>query len=130
MFVDASALVAIMTEENEATRFSITIDESGLAITSPIAMYETVLALARKTHARPLVLLADLQGFLSASGIRVVAVDKQAAEAAIAAHVSFGRGTGHPARLNMGDCFAYAMAKQHGVPLLYKGEAFSYTDLA
>ena len=42
----------------------------------------------------------------------------------------FGKGSGHPAQLNLGDCFAYAMAKQHGVPLLYKGDDFSQTDLA
>ena len=49
---------------------------------------------------------------------------------ALGAFDRFGKGSGHPARLNLGDCFAYAMAKQHGVPLLYKGDDFSQTDLA
>ena len=46
------------------------------------------------------------------------------------AYATYGRGQGSPARLNMGDCFAYAMAKRLGVPLLYKGDDFALTDLA
>lgn len=130
MFVDASALVALLTEETEAAPFARKIDEAEHAITSPIAVYETVMALARKTRQAPSVLLADLHGFLFASGIQVAAVDEEAGDGAVEAHVRYGRGTGHPAALNMGDCFAYAMAKQHGAALLYKGDDFARTDLA
>ncbi len=45
-------------------------------------------------------------------------------------HQRYGKGLGHPARLNMGDCFSYALAKKSGDPLLYKGDDFSHTDLA
>lgn len=48
---------------------------------------------------------------------------------ALAAFERFGKGSGHPAQLNLGDCFAYAIAKRHGIKLLYKGNDFSQTDL-
>ena len=51
------------------------------------------------------------------------------AELARTAHRRFGRGSGHPARLNFGDCFAYALAKATGEPLLFKGEDFGHTDI-
>jgi ribonuclease VapC len=68
--------------------------------------------------------------FLSRSGASIRAIDESTGNLAIEAHGRYGKGSGHPARLNLGDCFAYAMAKQHGVPLLYKGADFSQTDLA
>ena len=73
---------------------------------------------------------AEVAEFLERAGIDVVPIDRVAGDIAIDAHARYGKGSGHPARLNLGDCFAYAMAKQHGVPLLYKGADFSQTDLA
>jgi ribonuclease VapC len=99
-------------------------------LTSPIAVFETVLAVTR-VHAgdsrRARHLLTNL---LDSAQISIVPIDAEAATAALEAHARYGKGSGHPARLNMGDCFAYAMAKQHGVPLLYKGDDFAETDLA
>ena len=64
------------------------------------------------------------------ASIATLPIDRTRRHAALAAYARYGKGSGHPARLNLGDCFAYAMAKQHGVPLLYKGDDFSQTDLA
>ena len=64
------------------------------------------------------------------TGVKFKVADSTTGDLALEAHLRFGKGSGHPARLNMGDCFAYAMAKQHGVPLLYKGDGFAQTDVA
>ena len=72
--------------------------------------------------------LADLQVFLDDGEIERVPVDLRQAEAAVEAFRRFGRGR-HPARLNIGDCFAYALAKTTGEPLLFKGGDFARTDI-
>ena len=132
MFVDASALVAILIGEEDGADLARAIEQAPAArrLTSPIAVFETVLAVTR-AHAGDKERARHLLGtLLDRARISVVAIDAHAGTAALDAHARFGKGTGHPARLNMGDCFAYAMAKQHGVPLLYKGADFAQTDLA
>jgi ribonuclease VapC len=71
----------------------------------------------------------ELDRYLSTMWVQVVALTVAQAQLARAAHRDFGRGSGHPAKLNLGDCFAYALAKDTGEPLLYKGDAFSHTDV-
>jgi len=66
---------------------------------------------------------------LAIAGIKVEPVTKRHAEMARQAFRDFGRGSGHPAGLNFGDCFSYALAKQRGEPLLFKGNDFSQTDV-
>ena len=132
MFVDASALAAILLAEPEGADLARTIDEAPDEdrMTSPIAVFEAALALNRteaKGIERAEVVVLSL---LRRSGITVRPIDENVGALAIAAHARYGKNSGHPARLNLGDCFAYAMAKQHGVPLLYKGDDFSQTDLA
>jgi ribonuclease VapC len=65
---------------------------------------------------------------LASAGSRIVEIGVAEGQLAVEAHARYGKGV-HPARLNMGDCFAYACAKVHGVPLLYKGEDFAMTDI-
>jgi ribonuclease VapC len=98
--------------------------------TSPIALFETVVSMTRKSRLDPEVVLSRVEAWLAEAGIETRAIEPDVGTRALEAHARFGKGTGHPARLNMGDCFAYAMAKQHRVPLLYKGEDFAHTDLA
>jgi ribonuclease VapC len=130
MFVDASALVAIMTGEPDAEALTSRLNEAKAPITSPIAVFETIAALSRKRRGAFETLEFDLTEFLSASNIAVVPVSNETGWDAAEIHLRYGKRSGHPARLNMGDCFAYAMAKQHKVPLLYKGDDFALTDLA
>jgi ribonuclease VapC len=59
----------------------------------------------------------------------IVAFDQHLAEVAVSAHVRFGRGSGHPANLDLGDCFSYALAKSRNLPLLFKGNDFIHTDI-
>ena len=71
----------------------------------------------------------DVVNFIAARRIAIVPIGDQEADAALDAHRRFGKER-HPARLNMGDCFAYACAKTNGAALLYKGDDFARTDLA
>ncbi len=130
MFVDASALSAILLEEDDGEVLARRLESARTTLTSPLAVYETVLAISR-VHARSMMEAESrVRAFLRRAGVSVQPVGDEAASLALQAHAKFGKGRGHPARLNLCDCFAYAMAKQHGVPLLYKGDDFSQTDLA
>jgi ribonuclease VapC len=129
MFVDASAIIAIMTRESGREALSERLESVDSAATSPLAVFEAVAAIVRKekiTVARAEVLV---QEFLRRAGIEVASIDAEVGQVAVDAFDRYGKGR-HPARLNICDCFAYAMAKRHGVPLLYKGDDFSHTDLA
>lgn len=130
MFVDASALVAILIQEPEAQVLVDRLQKGFAPITSPIAIYEAVAAVARHKQGGLKAARADVQMLLDAVPIEVVAVTLADADTALEAFARFGKGQGHPARLNMADCFAYAAAKNHRVPLLFKGDDFSRTDIA
>ena len=128
MFVDASAWTAIILKEPERERLRTTLADAELVLTSSIATWETIRAVVRETKDTvkdASIRLAALQANI---GVRVVEIGVVEGQLALEAHARFGKGV-HPARLNMGDCFAYACAKVHGVPLLYKGEDFALTDI-
>ena len=129
MFIDASALVAIITREPDAAAITDRIERAAQPITSPVAIFEAAMGISRKMKGGPQAARGDLGAFLAVAGIRVVSVTAEDADRALAAHERYGKGTGHPERLKMGDCFAYAIAKGHGTSLLYKGEDFARTDL-
>ncbi len=129
MFVDASAIVAMVTFEPDADRLADILERAQAPITSPIAVFEAALGIARKhptnvEHAEALV-----RRFLVQSSVRIVPISVDAGFEALSAQARFGRGRGHPAKLNMGDCFAYAVAKTHAVPLLFMGNDFPHTDI-
>lgn len=130
MFIDASAMVAILKRESGFEPLAAHLDSVDDAITSAVAIVEAVMTLGKQKGIPPSEARTEVVAFLERAGIDVVPIDRIAGDIAINAHARFGKGSGHPARLNLGDCFAYAMAKQHGVPLLYKGDDFSQTDLA
>ena len=128
MFVDASALVAILTRESEADAFLNLLDNAVGTITSPIAVFEAVLGVARKRASSLQEAERDLTEFAEEAGIGIVEVTQRDCETALQACTRFGKGR-HPAGLNMGDCFAYACAKVRNVPLLFKGDDFIHTDI-
>ena len=129
MFVDASAIVAILTREPEADALADVLDRDPSAITSPIAIFEAVLGLCRKRRASVEDAEADVAAFLLAAEIRIVPITAREAETALAAFSRFGKGRGHPAQLNLGDCFAYAVARNDRTSLLFKGDDFAMTDI-
>ncbi len=128
LFVDASVLVAILTREDDADAFLDRLDGVHRAITSPIAVFESVLAIARKRVSPLHEARRDLAEFTTEAGIDVVDLNERDSEAAIEAFSRFGKGR-HRAGLNMGDCFAYACAKSRRVRLLCKGDDFIHTDI-
>lgn len=128
MFVDASALVAILARESGFEAVADHLRRAKRPLTSGIAVYEAALAISRRTasfdEARAIV-----WDFVELVGVTVVPVSEAETRAALDAFERFGKGRGHPARLNMGDCFAYACARVHGVPLLFVGDDFARTDI-
>jgi ribonuclease VapC len=129
MFVDASAIIAILARESDGPALAERLDRAQRVYTSPLAIYETVLAIARIRNISVTDGEAVADSFLAAAQIEVIPISPEIGRGAINAFEQFGRGR-HSARLNMGDCFAYACARALAVPLLFKGDDFSQTDIA
>ncbi|MGH7907735.1 MAG: type II toxin-antitoxin system VapC family toxin [Candidatus Binataceae bacterium] len=129
MFVDASAIVAILTREPEADVLADLLDAARSPITSPIAVFEAVLGLCRKRHASVTEAEEDVREFLELARVEQIPISIREAETALGAFSRYGKGSSHPARLNLGDCFAYAVAKNYRTSLLFKGDDFNKTDI-
>jgi ribonuclease VapC len=129
MFIDASAIVAILANEPDRNAIADRLDLAERRSSSTVALFEAVLAMARRTGSleRARLVVAD---FVERLEIVVEPVDYALLPDLVDAHRRYGKGSGHPARLNMGDCFSYAMAKRAGLPLIYEGDDFARTDLA
>lgn len=127
MIVDSSAIMAILLEEPESNMFSRLLIASGRSRLSAGGWVElsAVLTRSRRTALFPL-----LDAIMAKFAIRVAPTSEEQAQIAHKAYRRFGIGTGHPAKLNFGDCFAYALAKETGEPLLFKGDDFAHTDIA
>ena len=121
MFVDASAIVAILTREPEADELANALDIARSPITSPIALFEAALAVCRKRHASLSEAQEDVLEFLETAGVRTVSITGEDAAVALDAFSRYGEGRRHPAQLNLGDCFAHPVAKSHHKALLFKG---------
>jgi ribonuclease VapC len=126
LVVDSSALLAIAYMEPDARAISGALSGSPRNVMSVVNALETAIV-ARSRFGSDTASVVD--GLVSL--YRIEPVPATVAQLAIArqAHARFGRGTGHPARLNFGDCFAYALAMDLGAPLLFKGEDFTRTDV-
>lgn len=129
MFVDASALCAILLDEPDGDELAVKLSQAPYRLTSAVAVFETVRALVRVIEMDVPAARAVVAHFLDAAEIRTVEIGDAEREAALDAMERFGKGR-HPAKLNMGDCFAYACARTHAAPLLFKGDDFSQTDIA
>ena len=125
MIVDASAILAVLFDEPEKAGFRDLLLMTPELVMSPVNYLEASIRADDRRHpAKGPQLDALLTGF----GIQIVAVTEDQAKHAREAYRRYGRGN-HPARLNLGDCFAYALAKARGEPLLFKGGDFSRTDV-
>lgn len=129
MFIDASALCAVLLGEPDGDAYDAKVSASAAPLTSPVAIFETVLAVARESDGDITSARRDVDAYLTACNVGLVPVGAAELARALDAFDRYGKGR-HPARLNMGDCFAYACAKTQGVPLLYKGDDFALTDVA
>ncbi len=121
--VDASAIVAILLDEPEREGFVKRLAETE-ALLSPIGYWEAAIKMERQ---RGLQGLVELDALLSDLGIQLKPADDATARRAVTAARLFGKHTA--ASLNLGDCFAYALARELDAPLLYKGDDFPLTDI-
>lgn len=124
--LDTSAIVAVLSAEVEAPAINAVLARSDRILLSAGTLLEThcVLSSERLRH-----LQATFAVLLAGLPIAIVPFDQAQLDVARAAYSIFGRGSAHAAGLNMGDCFSYALAKTHSLPLLFKGEDFAHTDI-
>ena len=125
--VDTSAIVALAFGEAERDAFASAIQRADKALISTVSVVEARRVVHGRRGQRAVILMDDL---LRLPIFEKVAPGVAEMDAAYAAFVAFGKGSGHPAGLNFGDVFSYALAKVRGLPLLYKGEDFARTDVA
>jgi ribonuclease VapC len=126
MVIDTSALLAILQDEPERRAFNEAIEAADSRSLSVASFVEASIVLEVRFGAEG---ARRLDRFLDRAGVTFVAVDVEQGELARQAFSRFGKGR-HPAGLNFGDCFSYALAQVLGEPLLYKGEDFSRTDVS
>lgn len=126
MIVDSSALVAIVRNEADAARFAQALADADGASMSAVSWVEAAVVV---DSAGDPVASRRFDELIRASSIEVVPVTAAQASIARQAYRDFGRGSGSPAHLNVGDCFAYALAAESREPLLFKGDDFGHTDV-
>jgi len=124
--VDTSALIAILLGEDDASRLEEALVNADTSLLSAGTLVELQVVIFRKSAAN---LFPYLDAFLRRARIGVEPVTERQARVSREAFGTYGRGSGHPAALNFGDCFAYALAKDRGMPLLFKGNDFAQTDI-
>lgn len=126
MVIDTSALIAILLSESEKERFIYAILMDNTRLISTPTFTETSIVFAAKLGSDNLFLLDSL-----IRNLEITLADFTADQAMVAriAYSKYGKGCQHPARLNMGDCFSYALAKVTDEPLIFKGNDFSKTDI-
>ncbi len=124
MVIDSSALIAIVLGEPERRRFIEAITAADVRLVAASTMFEASMVALSRTETR----LRDLRDFCARGELETVPFGPEHVDLAIDAFRRYGRGR-HPAGLNFGDCFSYALAKATGEPLLFKGDDFSQTDI-
>lgn len=127
MIVDTSALIAILRGEADAEQMSLALEQAQTPRRMSSATYlETCLVIDASTDP---VLSRNLDRLIEIAQIEIVDFSADQARLARQAYSDFGKGSGHPAQLNFGDCFAYALARAFDEPILFKGSDFGQTDL-
>jgi|APSaa5957512535_1039671.scaffolds.fasta_scaffold85078_3 ribonuclease VapC len=124
--LDTSAIIAIIYNEEERQLFIEIIDRTQARFLSAASLLETKIVLHRRLRESASITLGS---FLTDAEIQIVDVTRQTSDIAFDAFLRYGKGQGKGAGLNFGDCFSYALAKEMDLPLLFKGNDFSQTDL-
>ena len=125
MIIDSSVVLAILFEEEDFLNYRQILDDAPSRFMSAPSLVEASVVYLRRTGAEE---SSRLDRLIAALLIEIVEFDHRHAALAQGAFAHYGKGR-HPAQLNFGDCFTYALAKSFGQPLLFKGEDFSHTDL-
>ena len=126
MIIDTSALIAILRDEPEAAACAKAIEAASRRYISAANFLEAAIVI---DGSRDPVASRRFDDLVREAQLVVEPVTEAQARIAREADRDFGRGSGHPARLNFGDCFAYALARLSGEPLLFKGDDFTHTDI-
>ncbi len=126
MIIDTSALIAILRDEPDARRFAEAIEAAGERRISAATYVELGAVI---DGARDPVASRRMDDLLAIAMISIEPVTEEQAKLAREAYRDFGKGSGHAANLNFGDCFAYGLARSIGEPLLFKGDDFARTDI-
>jgi ribonuclease VapC len=131
LVIDSSAIVAMLRAEPSAPALAgrLAIEPVGERRMSVASYLETGAVLAGRTSGDKLTAIARLDAYLAKIGVTLEGVDEAQARLALKARIEHGRGMGHGGVLNYGDCFAYALAKALGAPLLFIGDDFGTTDI-
>ncbi len=127
MILDASAVIAVLRNESEAAAYAKAIAEAESRRISAVNYAEAAIVI---DSSHDPIASRKFDEFLRVAKLVVEPVTERQARIAREAYRDFGKGSGHPAGLNFGDCFAYALAKSANEPLLFKGQDFSKTDIA
>jgi ribonuclease VapC len=126
MIVDSSAVVAVLNQEDGWRDFDTALREANHPQMSAATYVELGIVVDRLGDPS---VSRRLDRLLDSWGVEVVPLTAAQARTARAAHRDYGRGSGHSAKLNLGDCFAYALAYETGQQLLFKGDDFGHTDI-
>ncbi len=126
MIVDTSALIAILRDEPDASSYATAIASAHVRRISAVTYVECAAVI---DGSRDPIASRRLDDLLREARVAIESVDEAQAKIAREAYRDFGRGGGHRARLNFGDCFSYALAKVANEPLLFKGSDFVHTDI-
>jgi ribonuclease VapC len=126
MVIDTSAIIAWAQSEPEAEEIEDAIAGASLLVMSAFNLFETKTVLMRRFLGHG---LAQIEMFIEDMGVRIFTFDDRQAMVALDAYRRFGKGSKHPAQLNLGDCTAYALARSLDLPLLFKGNDFIHTDI-
>ena len=118
----------MITDEDDARSFAQKLAITTIRLTSPLAIWETVINVSRILALEHDIAQSLVNDFVEEMAISIIAVEPQMTSLALDARREFGKGR-HPAALNFGDCFAYACARYHKLPLLFKGNDFLLTDI-
>lgn len=127
MIVDSSALIALLRDEPEAMSYAKAIANAATRRLSAVSYAESAAVI---DGSRDPIASRRFDDLLREAEVVIEPVTESQARIAREAYRDFGRGSGHPAKLNFGDCFSYALAKTTGEPLLFKGDDFARTDIA
>jgi ribonuclease VapC len=128
MVLDASAIIAMLSDEVEGDRFAAALARAGARSVSPVAVWEAVAGLAKVYALSIPEARRKVAEFLATAETETLVIGRVELELALDAYDQFGKGR-HPARLNLGDCFTYAAATAGDAPLLHKDEGFRLTDV-
>jgi ribonuclease VapC len=124
--IDTSAILAIVFGEPERERFAEIVEQSDKILISTVSVVEAKMVVHGRRGMRGVIMVQDM---IDLPQFEITPPTEEDMEVAFTAFLAFGKGSGHPAALNFGDVFVYALAKVRDLPLLFKGKDFAETDL-